>query len=228
MHPTPYCAALTDDPCHIVVMYNGVAVALAGDAPMLLHVHELRYNTAVQARVHKILDAVSRGDLEPDLALADLGRVEAETPRHSWWSAVLILGAGAACLAYILGADAGAVIVAGISTGLGLVARQELGRRHARLLTLPLTAAVIGAALGGLAIRLGWTATPELVLIVPALMLVPGPHLINGLPDLIGNHLPMSLGPVGLAAGILLASRFGNHAWSGADAAGSLYTERRN
>jgi uncharacterized membrane protein YjjB (DUF3815 family) len=72
-----------------------------------------------------------------------------------------------------------------------------------------LTAAFVGAVLGGLAIRLGWTRSPELVLIVPALMLVPGPHLINGLLDLIDNHLPMSLSRLGLAAGILLASALG-------------------
>jgi uncharacterized membrane protein YjjB (DUF3815 family) len=99
--------------------------------------------------------------------------------------------------------------VAGLATGLGLLARQELGRRHFSLLALPLIAALIGAVLGGLAIRLGWTRSPELVLIVPALMLVPGPHLINGLLDLIDNYLPMSLSRLGLAAGILLASALG-------------------
>jgi uncharacterized membrane protein YjjB (DUF3815 family) len=91
----------------------------------------------------------------------------------------------------------------------GLLIRQELGRRHCSLLALPLAAAILGAVLGGLAIRLGWTESPELVLIVPALMLVPGPHLINGLLDLIDNYLPMSLSRLGLALGILLASGLG-------------------
>jgi uncharacterized membrane protein YjjB (DUF3815 family) len=101
------------------------------------------------------------------------------------------------------------VLAAGLATGLGLVARQELGRRHFSLLALPLAAALLGAALGGLVIRLDWTQTPGLVLIVPALMLVPGPHLINGILDLIDNHLPMSMARLGLAAGILLASTLG-------------------
>jgi uncharacterized membrane protein YjjB (DUF3815 family) len=74
---------------------------------------------------------------------------------------------------------------------------------------LPLAAALIGAVLGGLAIRLDWTQTPELVLIVPALMLVPGPHLLNGVLDLIDNHLPMSMARLGLALGVLLASALG-------------------
>src|SRR5262249_35508316 len=174
---TTTARALTDEPCHVAVSYDNIAVSLAGDAPVLLPVHELRYNMAVQARVHTILEEVRRGALEAAAALAHLGRVEADTPRHSRWLAVAGLGLCAASLAGLLGADAGAVTVAGVATGLGLLARQQLARWHFSLLMLPLTAAFIGAVLGGLVILLDWTRTPDLVLIVPALMLVPGPHL---------------------------------------------------
>ena len=98
-----------------------------------------------------------------------------------------------------------ALVVAGLSTALGLVARQWLGRHKYNLLTLPLTAAFIGAVFGGLAIRLGWTQTPGLALIVPSLMLVPGPHLINGLQDVVDNLMPMGIARLGLALSILLA-----------------------
>jgi uncharacterized membrane protein YjjP (DUF1212 family) len=206
---TATARALTADPFHLAVSYGGVAVSLAGEAPALEPVRELRYNTAVQARVHEVLRQVRRGEIEPAMALACLGRVEAETPRHPGWLTSLILGAAAASLAGLLGADAGALAVAGLATGLGLLVRQGLGRRHFCLLALPLAAALLGAVLGGLAIRLGWTRTPELVLIVPTLMLVPGPHLINGLLDLIDNHLPMCLARLGLATGILLAGALG-------------------
>jgi uncharacterized membrane protein YjjP (DUF1212 family) len=206
---TATSGALTNDACHIAVGYNGVAVSLAGEGPVLMPVRELRYNTAVQARVHAILEQVRRGELGPAEALAQLGRVEADTPRHARGVAVLVLAVAGASLAALLGADGGAVAVAGLATGLGLVARQEFGRWHVSLLALPLAAALLGAVLGGLAIRLGWTRTPSLVLLVPALMLVPGPHLINGILDLIDNHLPMSVARLGLAAGILLGSALG-------------------
>jgi uncharacterized membrane protein YjjB (DUF3815 family) len=152
---------------------------------------------------------VRQGKLDVSAALARLGRVEADTPRHSQWLTALAVGAAATSLARLLGTDVGAAAVAGLATALGLLARQELGRRHFTMLALPLTAAFIGATLGGLAIRLNWTRTPELVLVVPALMLVPGPHFINGLLDLIDNYLPMSLARLGLATGILLASALG-------------------
>jgi uncharacterized membrane protein YjjP (DUF1212 family) len=148
-------------------------------------------------------------ELEPAVALAQLSRVESDTPRHPQWAAVTILGIAAASLAGLLGADYAAAAVSGVATGLGLFVRRKLGRRHLSLLVLPAVAAFIGAVLGGLAIRLGITRTPELVLVVPALMLVPGPHLINGVLDLIDDFLPMSLARLGLAAGVLLASALG-------------------
>jgi uncharacterized membrane protein YjjP (DUF1212 family) len=201
--------ALTDEPCQVAVSYGSVAVSLAREAPALAPVRELRYNNAVQARVHTILQSVRRGDLEPATAVDELGRVEADTPRYPRWAAVLILALAAASLAALLGADAGAVAVAGVAAGLGLLARQELGRRGFSLLLLPMTAALLGAVLGGVAIRFGWTETPELVLVVPALMVVPGPHLINGILDLIDNHVPTALARFGLATGVLLASAAG-------------------
>jgi uncharacterized membrane protein YjjP (DUF1212 family) len=206
---TATARALTEEICQVVVFYRGVAVSLAGEVAALELVREFRYNTAVQARVHEILGQVRRGNLDASEALACLRRVEIDSPRHSRWLAALILGAAAASLARLLGADMAAAAVAGLATMAGLLARQELARRHFTLLALPLTAAFIGAFFGGLAIRLDWTRTPELVLVVPALMLVPGPHLINGLLDLIDNHLPMSLARFGLAMGILLASALG-------------------
>ncbi|MEX2168205.1 MAG: threonine/serine exporter family protein [Pirellulales bacterium] len=201
--------ALTAEKCDVVVSYGGVAVSLNVNGPLLMPVRELRYNAALQTRVHSILSRVCGGELEPSTALAQLKRVEADTPRHSRWLAVLLLGFAAAGLAGLLGADAGAVMMAGLSTGLGLFARQQLGIRHFNLFTLPLTAAFIGAALGGLAIRLGWTHTPGLVLIVPSLMLIPGPHFINGSLDLVDNFIPMGLARLGLATSILVASALG-------------------
>lgn len=201
--------ALTDKPCHVMVSYDGVAVALAGHSPTLGPVRELRYNTAVQAHVHQVLGQVRRGELGPSGALASIAGVEAVVPRHPRWLVALLLGVAAWSLAIILGADSSAAIGAGLAAGLGLFARQELGRRHLALLLLPFTAALIGGLLGGLIGRMGWTQTPELALVVPALMLIPGPHLINGLLDLIDNYLPMSLARFGLAFGILFASAAG-------------------
>jgi len=148
---TSTAKALNEEACHVAVSYGGVTISLAGEGPALESVRELRYNTAVQARVHEILSQVRLGRLDAETALTQLNRVEAETPPHSRWLVTLALGAAAASLAGLLGADLLAAVVAGLASGLGLLARRELGLRHFSLLALPLTAALIGAVLGGLA-----------------------------------------------------------------------------
>lgn len=201
--------AITPEKCDVTVSYDGVTVALSDDTPLKMPVRELRYNAALQAGVHSILGRVQHGELELPVALDQLEHLEAETPPHPRWLSALLLGLAAASLAALLGADTGAMIVTGLATSLGLLVRQELGKRHFSLLTLPLAAGFVGASLGGVAIRLGWTNCPELVLIVPSLMLIPGPHLINGLLDLVDNYVPMSIARLGLAASIIVAAAVG-------------------
>jgi uncharacterized membrane protein YjjP (DUF1212 family) len=201
--------SLTGKTCHVAISYRGVAIALAGESQAFVPIRELRYNNAVLVRIHEILNHVRSGNLEPSAALENLQCIEATSPKHARWLSVLVFGVAAACLGIIASADWGGCLVAGLSAAVGLWIRQELGRRHFSLLTLPLAAASIGAVFGGLAIRAGWTRTPELVVLVPALMLVPGPHFINALLDLIDNFLPMCLSRLGLAMGILLASALG-------------------
>lgn len=200
---------LTTEPCQVNVSYGGVAVSLADEPASFAPVRELRYNTALQARVHEALDQVRQGELDPAAGLVFLNAVEGNTSRHAAWLTAAFLGAAAACLAFILGADANAAGVAGVATGLGLLARRLLARWHVSPLTPPLVAAMIGAVCGGVAIRLDWTQTPDLVLLLPALMLVPGPHFINALYDLLDNYVPMSLARLGLAVGNLLAAGLG-------------------
>lgn len=206
---TTTARALTDEPCIVAVSYDGVAVSLGANGPRLMPVRELRFNMAIQAGVHSVLDQVRTGALDATTALSRLERIEAEAPRHSRWLVVLMLGAAAASLAALLGADAGAVICSGASTSLGLAARQELGRRHLSVLTLPFVAALIGAVVGSAAIVWGWTRTPGLALIVPALILVPGPHFLNGLLDLFDNYVPMSIARLTLSTGIVTAAALG-------------------
>src|SRR5262245_33465051 len=88
---TDTAKTLTNIPCHVAVSYNGVAVAMAGESPILQTVKELHYNAAVQTRVHEILDQVRRRQLDAASALTLLGRVEVESPRHSRWLVALLL-----------------------------------------------------------------------------------------------------------------------------------------
>ena len=70
---TATARAITDEECNVVVSYGGVAVSLGGDRPVLMPIRELRYNAALQARVHTILRQVRRGELDP---ATGAGRIE--------------------------------------------------------------------------------------------------------------------------------------------------------
>jgi uncharacterized membrane protein YjjB (DUF3815 family) len=96
-----------------------------------------------------------------------------------------------------------------MSSSVALIARQELGKRSFHLFAQLFAAGLIGAVLGGLAIRQGWTGTPGFCLIVPALMLVPGPHLINGVHDMLENHMQTGVCRLGLAIVMLTAAALG-------------------
>jgi len=191
------------------VGYCRVTLFFAGQRAVLIQVREYRLNVAVSAGVRRLIDQVVDGTLAPRQAIDAMGELERAGRVHRRVPLLLMFALAASALALILRADAGAAVVAGAAAALGLFARQELGRRHWPLLSLPLAAGAVGGLLAGAAVRLGWTHTSALCLVVPALMLVPGPHLINAAADLFENQLQTAVARFVLSAGILLAAAVG-------------------
>lgn len=191
------------------IAYREVTLIAASGRSVHAQVPELRINAAVTVAVLRTLDELCSGRLALDAAIVRLENVERTAPKYDRWLLATMFGMAASALAWLLGADSGARLVAGVASAAGLIARQELARRHVVLPAQPFTAALIGAAAGGLAIRLGWTRTSELCVIVPALMLVPGPHLINSVDDMVENHLEMGVARLTLAINWLLAAALG-------------------
>lgn len=195
--------------CQIRIDYRAVSIFLADGGLLHVQTPELRLNIAVSSEVNRIVEQICAGRLLLAEGLQALTTVEARAERHNRWLLALIFGLGAGALAWLLSGDRVAIATVTLSSALGLLARQELARRHVILFALPFAAALIGSLLGGYVIFLGWTSTPGICLIVPALMLVPGPHLINGLYDVLENHLPTGIARLGLASGLLLAAAMG-------------------
>jgi uncharacterized membrane protein YjjP (DUF1212 family) len=192
-----------------IVAYRDVTLALADGRGIHARAPELRINVAVGAGALKVIDELCLDRIGLAEATKSLETLERLPPRHGRWGVAALFGLAASAIAWLLGADSGAVVVSGVSSSVGLIARQELARRPVILFAQPCAAGLIGAAIGGVAIRLGWTATPGFCLIVPALMLVPGPHLINSVYDLLDNHIQTGLCRLVLATGILIATALG-------------------
>ena len=194
---------------HAIVGYRHVTLVLADGRSLQARASELRINVAVSAGALHVIDELSQDRIDLDEATRRLETLERLAPRHRRWVVIVLFGLAAAAIAWLLRADWGAIAVSGVSSALGLIARQELAKRAVLIFTQPFAAGLIGAALGGLAIRQGWTETPGLCLIVPALMLVPGPHLINGVYDMLENHMQTGVCRLGLATGVLTATALG-------------------
>ena len=192
-----------------IVGYREVTLALADGRSLQALAPELRINVAVSAGVLHVIDELCLDRIGLDEATKRLEALERVAPRHGRLVVALLFGLAAAAIAWLLRADWGAIAVSGVSSALGLIARRELAKRSVTLFVQPFAAGLIGAALGGMAIRLGWTETPGFCLIVPALMLVPGPHLINGVRDMLENHMQTGVCRLGLALGILIATALG-------------------
>jgi uncharacterized membrane protein YjjP (DUF1212 family) len=192
-----------------IVGYREATLARGDGRNHHVRAPELRINVAVSAGALGIIDELCQQRIGLDEASRSLESLERLAPRHRRWVVVVLFGLAASAIAWLLRADWGAIGVSGVSSALGLLARQDLARRSFILFASPFVAGLIGAVLGGVAIRLGWTATPGLCLVVPGLMLVPGPHLINGAHDMLENHMQPGLCRLQLATGILIAAALG-------------------
>ena len=192
-----------------LVRYREVTLATPDGRSFQARANELRINVAVRVATYRVIDALCLDRIGLDEATKSLEAIESVAPRHNRWVVVALFGLAACAIAWLLRADAGAIVVSGLCSAFALVARQEIARRPVLVFAPPFAAGLVGAALGGLAIRLGWTDTAGLCLIVPALMLVPGPHLINGVHDMLDNHMATGICRLGLALGILTAAALG-------------------
>lgn len=193
----------------VYVAYRGVTLHMPDGHEFHAQAKELRINVAVSSLVSRIVEDFAAGRLPLPEATEALAKAEHEAFRHDRWVMALAFGCGAAALAWLLRADAGAICSTGLSSGLGLLVRHELARRHVLLFALPFAGALVGSLTGGVAIRLGLTTTPGLCLLVPFLMLVPGPHLINGVYDMTENHMQTGLSRLALASVLLFGASLG-------------------
>jgi uncharacterized membrane protein YjjP (DUF1212 family) len=202
-------AAFLGIPMQVFVAYRSVNLHFPDGRTIHVQTPEYRLNVAISSGALRLVDEVISGRLPPAAAFLQMQTIEHAAQCHRPWLLALLFGLAAAALAAILQADFAAMLITGLASALGLLLRRALGPRHWPLFSLPFLAGALGGVLAGLAVRLGWTQTSGLCLVVPALMLVPGPHLINGLFDLFENHISTGLCRLVLAAGILLAAAAG-------------------
>jgi uncharacterized membrane protein YjjP (DUF1212 family) len=148
--------------------------------------------------VEKLCD----GRLAPANAMEAISKI-AEAPPAPMWLFTLAAAAGAVALAVLFGVrhlTASALIFG--SAAAGAVLRRTLARYSTNVFLQPLSAALVAGMVGALAVRFQLSSSLRLVAVCPCMVLVPGPHFLNGMLDLIRGH--MNLGAARLIYAVLI------------------------
>jgi uncharacterized membrane protein YjjB (DUF3815 family) len=91
-----------------------------------------------------------------------------------------------------------------VSAGLGACLRRWLAGISHNLFVQPFCAALLAGAIGALAVQLQLSSAPQFVALCPCMVLVPGPHLLNGALDLVHGRLTLGAARIGYASLIIL------------------------
>src|ERR1700691_2910348 len=109
----------------------------------------------------------------------------AHRPPAPTWLFALAAAAGAAALSVIFGVEhLGAIALIVASSGAGAVLRRAISRHSTNALLQPFCAALLAGMIGALATRCNQSSSLRLVAVCPCMILVPGPHFVNGMMDL--------------------------------------------
>lgn len=145
----------------------------------------------------------------------------AATPVATLASFVPACVAGASALSLIFGAiHVQAVALVGLSAGAGAVLRRFLMARGGGPIVQAFAAALLAGLIGALAVRWDVSSTLRLVAICPCMILVPGPHILNGALDVVALRIPLGasrlafagLVLLGICAGLLIGLHLGGAA----------------
>jgi uncharacterized membrane protein YjjP (DUF1212 family) len=159
-----------------------------------------RLNSAVAAdptgvdmdRVASTMQAISEfraGRLAPADAMTAI-RAIAQAPPAPTWLFALAAAAGAVALAVIFGLQhlpAAALIF--VSAAVGAILRRGVARYSDNVFLQPFCAALVAGVIGALAVRFELSSSLRLVAVCPCMILVPGPHVLNGALDFIRGRV---------------------------------------
>jgi len=153
----------------------------------------------------RAIDSVGDGKANRAELAAELDRAGAAGPSPLWLF-VVACATGAAALSVIFGAhDITAVSLVAFSAALGGLIRRLLGRARVGPLGQVFAAALLAGIIGGIAVNADLSTSLRLIAVCPAMILVPGPHILNGFLDLFALRIPLGFARLGYAAALVLA-----------------------
>ena len=148
----------------------------------------------------RVADEVCDGRMDAvaaRLALEGISRLPpVSLPRFALLAAI-----GAAALGVIFGTTHLLILaVIAISAGAGACLRRWLAGLSHNLFIQPFCAALLAGIVGAIAVRLQISSTLRLAAVCPCMVLVPGPHVLNGVIDLARGRLPLGIARLSYAS----------------------------
>jgi uncharacterized membrane protein YjjP (DUF1212 family) len=137
-------------------------------------------------------------------------RTISQAPPAPTWLFALAAAAGAAALAVLFGVQhLAAVALIIVSAATGAVLRRIIGQYSANVLLQPLCAALLAGVIGAVAVRYELSSSLRLVAVCPCMILVPGPHVLNGMIDLAAARIHLGASRLVYAGLVVLAISVG-------------------
>jgi uncharacterized membrane protein YjjP (DUF1212 family) len=166
-------------------------------APLGVHMGKV---LAVQTIMRQVCDgAMSKAAARPALVAA--GRI----PPVGILRFAIFAAIGAASLGVIFGVyDVASLVVIALSAGVGALVRRWQGKLGSNPFLEPLSASMVAGVMGVVASRLHLSDAQSLVAFCPCMVLVPGPHLLNGAIDLARTRITLGVARLTYAGLIVL------------------------
>ena len=141
------------------------------------------------ASAMQAIKELDTGRLAPGAAMKVINAISQARPAPTWLF-TLAAAAGAVALAVIFGVQhlpAAALIF--LSAAAGAILRRGVAQYSANVFLQPFCAALLAGVIGALAVRYELSSSLRLVAVCPCMVLVPGPHVLNGALDLIKGRV---------------------------------------
>ena len=137
----------------------------------------------------RAIDDLRAGRLAPAAAVEAIDAISRAPPAATWLF-TLAAAAGAVALAVIFGVQhLAAALLIFASAAAGAILRRCLAQHSANVFLQPFCAALLAGVIGALAVRFQLSSSLRLVAVCPCMVLVPGPHVLNGALDLLKGRI---------------------------------------
>jgi uncharacterized membrane protein YjjP (DUF1212 family) len=141
------------------------------------------------ASTMRAIEDVGSGRLSADAASKAIAAIAKAPPAPTWLFA-LAAAAGAVALSVIFGIEHFLpMVLIFVSAGAGAILRRAVARISENFFIQPFCAALLAGVVGAIAFRYDLSSSLRLVAVCPCMVLVPGPHFLNGALDLIAGRI---------------------------------------